>query len=262
MPSAYLLTIRVSAWRNPARCAPPSRCGMLLVKHSIVSWKAVVPGECEFHAYAGCRIVGDRADAGIEHRHLGAIEIFHERTQPALVEQIDLDGCGAWRSSRTTMRRPELRKASSRSRRSRMAKSYSTLVNVPLLGLNVTSVPCGLSDGTDDDQRPHRIAMLEADEMLQPAAPDTHLHPFGQRVDHGRAHAVQPAGHLVGVLVELAACMQPRQHHLGGRDAFLGMHVGGNAAPVVTHGHAAVAVQHQLKRYARSRPAPRRPRCR
>ena len=39
IPSAYLLTMRVSAWRKPARCAPPSRCGMLLVKHNIVSWK-------------------------------------------------------------------------------------------------------------------------------------------------------------------------------------------------------------------------------
>ncbi len=39
MLSAYLVTTRVSAWRNPARWLPPSRCGMLLVKHSIVSWK-------------------------------------------------------------------------------------------------------------------------------------------------------------------------------------------------------------------------------
>ena len=39
MPSAYFVTMRVSAWRNPARCVPPSRCGMLFVKHSIVSWK-------------------------------------------------------------------------------------------------------------------------------------------------------------------------------------------------------------------------------
>ena len=37
MPSAYLPTIRVSAWRNPAKCVPPSRWGMLFVKHSIVS---------------------------------------------------------------------------------------------------------------------------------------------------------------------------------------------------------------------------------
>ena len=39
MPSAYLVTTRVSAWRKPARWVPPSRCGMLLVKASMVSWK-------------------------------------------------------------------------------------------------------------------------------------------------------------------------------------------------------------------------------
>ena len=54
---------------------------------------------------------------------------------------------GAWRSSRSTMARPELRNASSRSRRSRMAKSNSTLVKVPVLGLKQTSVPLGLPEG-------------------------------------------------------------------------------------------------------------------
>ena len=87
--------------------------------------------------------------------------------------------------------------------------------------------------------------MLEADEMLQPAAPDAHFHPFGQRVHHRGADAVQAAGHLVGILVELAAGVQPGQHHFGRRDAFLGMHVGGYAAAVVAHRHRAVAIQHQ-----------------
>ena len=36
--SAYLLMTRVSAARKPARCVPPSRWGMLLVKHSTCSW--------------------------------------------------------------------------------------------------------------------------------------------------------------------------------------------------------------------------------
>ena len=36
--SAYLLMTRVSAARKPARCVPPSRWGMLLVKMSICSW--------------------------------------------------------------------------------------------------------------------------------------------------------------------------------------------------------------------------------
>ena len=35
---AYALTVRVNAPRNPARCVPPSRCGMLLVNGSTVSW--------------------------------------------------------------------------------------------------------------------------------------------------------------------------------------------------------------------------------
>jgi len=40
--------------------------------------------------------------------------------------------------------------------------------------------------------------------------------------------------------------MQPREHDLGRRDAFLGMDVGGDAAAVVAHRDAAVAVQDQL----------------
>jgi len=35
--SAYFVTVRVSAARKPARCVPPSRCGMLLVRQSTVS---------------------------------------------------------------------------------------------------------------------------------------------------------------------------------------------------------------------------------
>ncbi len=31
--SMYWLSVRVIAWRSPVRCVPPSRCGMLLVKH-------------------------------------------------------------------------------------------------------------------------------------------------------------------------------------------------------------------------------------
>ncbi len=37
LSSAYLFSVRVSAPRKPARWVPPSRCGMLFVKHSIVS---------------------------------------------------------------------------------------------------------------------------------------------------------------------------------------------------------------------------------
>ena len=97
----------------------------------------------------------------------------------------------------------------------------------------------------DDRKRRLGIAMAEADEMLLAQPPDAHLHPFRQRVHHRGAHAMQAAGNLVGILVELAAGMQLGQHHLGGGDAFLVVDVGRNAAPVVAHRHAAIAVQRQ-----------------
>ena len=114
----------------------------------------------------------------------------------------------------------------------------------------------------DHGQRRLGVAVAEADEMLVAVAPDAHLHPFGQRVHHGGADAMQAAGHLVGVLVEFAAGMQAGQHDLGGGDAFLGVDIGGNAAAVVAHRDAAVAVQDQLARVGETRPAPRPRRCR
>ena len=48
-------------------------------------------------------------------------------------------------------------------------------------------------------------------------APDREPQPFGQRVDHRHADAVQAAGDLVAVLVELAAGVQLGHDDLGGR---------------------------------------------
>ena len=88
--------------------------------------------------------------------------------------------------------------------------------------------------------------MLEADEVLEPVAPDTHFHPFGERVDDGGADAVQAAGDLVAVLVELAAGVQLGQRDLGGTALGLvlvvHLHAGGNAAAVIDDGDRVVAV--------------------
>jgi hypothetical protein len=46
---------------------------------------------------------------------------------------------------------------------------------------------------------------------------------------------VQAAGDFVGVGIELAACVQLGHHDLRGRDAFVLMHVDGDAAAVVLH---------------------------
>src|SRR5690606_41954417 len=53
----------------------------------------------------------------------------------------------------------------------------------------------------DDLERPHRIAVLEAHPVLLAVAPDRQLEPFGERVDHRDADAMEAARDLVGVVL-------------------------------------------------------------
>jgi hypothetical protein len=64
-----------------------------------------------------------------------------------------------------------------------------------------------------------RLAAFEAGVVFLAVAPDAQLQPVRQRVDHRDAHAVQTAGDLVGVLVELPAGVQLGHDDLGGGDA-------------------------------------------
>jgi hypothetical protein len=72
------------------------------------------------------------------------------------------------------------------------------------------------------------------------------VEPAGQRVDDRRADAVQTAGHLVAAAAELAAGMQLGEHELDRADALGRVDVGGDAAPVVAHPHAAVGLQRDV----------------
>jgi hypothetical protein len=78
-----------------------------------------------------------------------------------------------------------------------------------------------------------RVAAHEVHVVLLAVAPHPDLEDFGERIHHRHAHAVQSAGHLVGVLVELAAGVQHRHRELDARDLLDGMIVDGDAAPVV-----------------------------
>uniref|UniRef100_A0A0N4ZJK4 Phenol hydroxylase n=1 Tax=Parastrongyloides trichosuri TaxID=131310 RepID=A0A0N4ZJK4_PARTI len=95
----------------------------------------------------------------------------------------------------------------------------------------------------DDGQRPHGVAALEAHAVLLAVAIDDQLQPVRQGVDHRDADAVQAAGHLVGVLVELAAGVQLGEDQLDARHALFGVDVHGHAATVVGHGDRTVLVQ-------------------
>ena len=71
-----------------------------------------------------------------------------------------------------------------------------------------------LADGLE---LPHGLAAHERHPVAAAVAIHDDLEPLGQRVDHRDADAVQPARHLVGVLVELAAGVQHRQRYLDRR---------------------------------------------
>src|SRR4029077_14429301 len=95
-------------------------------------------------------------------------------------------------------------------------------------------------------QRRLRHAMAEAHEMLLAVPPDAQLPPLGERVHHRDADAMEPAGNLVGILVELTAGVELGHDDLGRRDAFFLVDVDGDSAAVVAHGDGAVAVQDDL----------------
>ena len=66
--------------------------------------------------------------------------------------------------------------------------------------------------------------------------PDIHFHEFRQGVDHGYAHAVQTAGHLIGVPVEFTTGVQFGQNNLHGGNTFGFMYVHRNTTAVVFNG--------------------------
>ena len=79
---------------------------------------------------------------------------------------------------------------------------------------------------------------------------DLNLEQNGERVHHGHAHPVQPAGHLVGVAVEFTAGMQLGHDDFERRLVFLFVHPDGNTAAVVGHGDAVVGMNHDVDEVA------------
>ena len=73
-----------------------------------------------------------------------------------------------------------------------------------------------------------------------------HGGPTAQRVDHGRAHAVQAAGIGIVFVIELAARVQLGEDDFGAADAHGGVDVHGHTPPVVLHAGGAVVVQGDL----------------
>ena len=100
----------------------------------------------------------------------------------------------------------------------------------------------------DHLQRRYRVAMDKFDVVFLAVAPDPQLQLARQRIDHGDADAVQAAGNLVGVLVELSAGVQLGHDDLGRRNAFALVDVDRNAAAIIAHRHRTIGVEHDFDR--------------
>ena len=125
-----------------------------------------------------------------------------------------------------------------------MSKLYSTVSKICGSGLNVTFVPrrCVVPVDLEIGERVAALVALLVDLAV---APDLEIEPLRQRVHDRDADAVQAAGHLVAVVVELAAGVQHGQHDFGRRLA-AGVPVDRNAAAVVDDGDRVVDVDRDV----------------
>ena len=81
-----------------------------------------------------------------------------------------------------------------------------------------------------------------------PVLPDFQLQPFGQRVDHGDAHAMESSGHGVGALLKLSACVEDGQGDFGRGLVLGGMEPRGNAPAIVRDRDTPIDFQRNLDR--------------
>ena len=121
-----------------------------------------------------------------------------------------------------------------------MSKLKTVVSNICVSGLKVTFVPRRLVVPVISSSAGGRAALVALLVDLT-VAPDFEIERLRQRVDDRDADAVQPARHLVAVVVELAAGVQHREHDFGGRFA-AGVPIDRNAAAVVDDGHRSVDV--------------------
>ena len=78
------------------------------------------------------------------------------------------------------------------------------------------------------------------------AASDFDVHMVGEGVDAGYADAVETTGDLVGVLVELAACVEDRHDDFESGAVLFLVHVDRDATTIVLNGDGAVFVDSDL----------------
>jgi hypothetical protein len=192
-------------------------------------------------------------DRRIDERRLGAVKVAYESFQPALVEKLLALDLGVTRIGQDD--------AHARIQEGEFAQAMLDRRKVELdhgegLGRgregHFRAAPRPAVDErrrSDDSQLVDGVAMREVDLVLQPLAPDAQLQTRRQSIDDGDADAMQTARDFVGIAVEFSARMQLRHDDFGGGDAFFGVNVDGDAAPIVGDRARTVGVERHAHQF-------------
>ena len=204
---------------------------------------AVVPPHRDLDADAV--LLARDVDRRLDQRRLRAVEVAHELAHAALVREHGLLDLGmppvGQRDPHARVQERELAQA--------VLERLEAVVEVrERLGRGEEPHRrAALARRRPDPlERRHRVAALEAGEVLEALAPDPKLQPVPERVDHADADAVQPARHLVAVLVELAARVQLGHDDLGRAHPLALVDADRDAAAVVGDADRVVGVQRDL----------------
>ena len=98
----------------------------------------------------------------------------------------------------------------------------------------------------DRFHRARRLAACERLAVHLPVASHFGNKPFGERVDHGNAHAVEAPRHLVAIAAELPAGVELREYDCQRRQPLLIDHVDRDARSSVLHRHGIVRVDRHV----------------
>ena len=181
----------------------------------------------------------------LDQRRLRAVEIAHELAHAALVAELDLLDLGV---PPVGQRDPDAR-VQERELPQAVLQRLEAVVEVREGRPSTPGTaprPAPPAGRPDPVSGCHRLAALEADEMLVAVAPDAQLQPLGERVDDADPDAVQAARHLVAVLVELAAGVQLGHDDLGRAHPLALVDADRDAAAVVADADRVVGVQRHL----------------
>src|SRR5690606_24446766 len=203
---------------------------------------AVVPlhGDFDAHAHAAGFGLGGHGEDVVVQDGLGAVDVLDEALDPAQeCEVFFLAGALVYQADlHAVVQEGQLAQAA--------GEDFVGVVDVgeDLCVGQVLDPGAGAVRRAGDGQGGDSHAAAEFHLVLFAVAPDRQAQPFGQGVDAGHAHAVQAAGDLVGVLVELAAGVQ------FGHDDFrraavllvVFMDGGGDAAAIVRDRNAVVGM--------------------